>query len=89
MLIVSQDREEILNFENIENIQISAEEGRYTIEATADTNTTLGFYNTKEKAKEIIAQIVELYEKCQIVVDERNRLVNYVQRPKVYRMPEE
>jgi hypothetical protein len=89
MLIVSQDREEILNFENIENIWISAEEGRYTIEATADTNTTLGFYNTKEKAKEIIAQIVELYEKCQIVVDERNRLVNYVQRPKVYRMPEE
>lgn len=89
MLIVSQDREEILNFENIENIWISAEERKFAIEATADTNTTLGYYKTKERAKEIIAQIVELYEKCQIVVDERNRLVNYVQKPKVYRMPEE
>lgn len=89
MLIVSQDREKILNFENIENIWISAEERKFTIKATADTNTTLGYYKTKERAKEIIAQIVELYEKCQIVVSERNRLVNYVQKPKVYRMPEE
>ena len=84
MIIISQDREEILNFENIEDIWISAEERKFAIEATADTNTTLGYYKTKERAK-----VVELYEKCQIVVDERNRLVNYVQKPKVYRMPEE
>lgn len=59
MIIVSQDKEEIVNFENIESIWISVDgEGRFTIEATATTNSTLGHYKTKEKAKEVLQEII-------------------------------
>ena len=76
MIIVSQDREEILNFENIENIWIcSDEEGRFTIEATADTNSTLGYYKTKERAKEVLMDIVKNY--------------NITPLAMIYKMPEE
>ncbi len=58
MLIVSQDKTEIVNFDNIENIWINTEsESRFTIEATADTNSTLGYYKTEERAKEILLNI--------------------------------
>lgn len=62
MIIVSQDKEEIVNLDNIENIWIDAEEeGRFTIEATATTNSTLGYYETKERAKEVLQEIVRYY----------------------------
>ena len=62
MIIVSQDKEEIVNFENIESIWISVDgEGRFTIEATATTNSTLGHYKTKEKAKGVIQEITRYY----------------------------
>ena len=53
MIIISQDKTEIINFNNIESIWIcSDEEGIFTIEATADTNATLGYYDTEERAKD-------------------------------------
>ena len=62
MIIVSQDKSEIINFNNIENIWIcSDEEGIFTIEATADTNTSLGEYKTEERAKEVLQEIIENY----------------------------
>ena len=62
MIIVSQDKEEIVNFENIESIWISVDgEGRFTIEATATTNSTLGHYKTKEKAKGVLQEIIEIH----------------------------
>ena len=62
MIIISQDKTEIINFNNIESIWIcSDEEGIFTIEATADTNTSLGEYATKERAKEVLEEIVESY----------------------------
>ena len=68
MIIVSQDKEEIVNFDNIENIWIDAdEEGRFTIEATADTNSTLGYYKTKERAKEVLKEIQSNYTESELL----------------------
>lgn len=62
MTIVSQDKEEIVNFDKVESIWIcSDEEDRFTIEATADTNSTLGYYETKERAKEVLQEIITRY----------------------------
>ena len=62
MIIVSQDMEEIVNFDKVECIWVCVvEEGRFTIEATADTNSTLGYYKTKERAKEVLKEIVRYY----------------------------
>ena len=62
MIIVSQDKTEIVNFNNIESVWISKEEeGIFSIEATADTNASLGEYATKERAKEVLQEITEYY----------------------------
>ena len=59
MIIVSQEKDELVNFDRIESIWINTEgEGRFTIEATADTNSTLGIYSTEERAKEVLEKIV-------------------------------
>jgi hypothetical protein len=91
MLIVSQDKEEIVNFDKVESIWIcSDEEGRFTIEATADTNSTLGYYETKERAKEILEEIVKEYENVKAIFDCTTRKIkNYINKPKVYKMPKE
>ena len=62
MIIVSQDKTEIVNFNNIESVWISKEEEEiFSIEATADTNASLGEYATKERAKEVLQEITEYY----------------------------
>ena len=59
MIIVSQGKDELVNFDRIESIWIDVEEGRVTIEATADTNSTLGTYSTEERAKEVLQEILK------------------------------
>lgn len=60
MIIVSQDKEEIVNFDTINSLWICPDsEGRFTIEATADTNATLGYYKTEERAKEVLQEIIK------------------------------
>lgn len=85
MIIVSQDKEEIINFDVIESIWISSdEEGRFTIEATANTNSTLGYYKTKERAEQILQEILGKYRQYNI---DKNEAVTIL--PKVYEMPKE
>ena len=84
MIIISQDKTEIINFNNIESIWIcSDEEGIFTIEATADTNTSLGKYKTEERAKEVLQEIIRKYETFSL-----DRLGSIKIIPKVYEMPE-
>lgn len=59
MVIVSQRKDKLVNFDRIESIWIDAEEdGRFTIKATSDTNSTLGTYSTEERAKEVLQKII-------------------------------
>lgn len=87
MIIVSQRKDELVTFDRIESIWIEAdEEGRFTIEATADTNSTLGTYSTEERAKEVLQEIVSKY-KVTLYNPKTNETV--VNVPKVYEMPTE
>ena len=86
MIIVSQGKDELVNFDRIESIWIDVEEGRVTIEATADTNSTLGTYSTEERAKEVLQEIVSKY-KTTLYNSKTNETV--VNVPKVYEMPKE
>ena len=61
MIIVSQDGKIILNFDNIIGLQIS-----YTnIETHLINGNSLyiGEYNTKERAREVLGEIIEAYNK--------------------------
>ena len=64
MIIVSQDKELILNFENIDAIEIGNpleyDDGLFQILAftTSDSEYTLGKYKTEERAKEVLQEII-------------------------------
>ena len=88
MIIVSQDKEEIVNFDKVESIWICPdEEGRFTIEATAHTNATLGAYDTEERAKEVLREIAEkICEGSNIKMDIEG--INCEVSKQIYYMPE-
>lgn len=69
MIIISQEKDEILNFNNIMNIQVTnCEEDGYLISAgfivgRDDNYRDLDYYKTEERAKEVLQEIVENYRK--------------------------
>ena len=67
MIIVSQDKSVIVNFNNVEAIEIgNVEENQYkgTIYArlVSDYFYKIGEYKTEERAKEVLRKILEKYE---------------------------
>lgn len=59
MIIISQDRESVVNTNNIQGIQITLRtDGRWRIGAITETlGIVLGIYEKKERAKEILQEI--------------------------------
>lgn len=68
MMIVSQDKDEIINFDNVESIDIVADldgtgEVPYKINyETCTKRGELGKYKTEERAKEVLQAIVGIYQ---------------------------
>lgn len=73
MIIVSQDREDIINFDNVK--MINREENRILVDANFGRGDfyCIAEYDTEERAEEILRDIVHWYE-----ID-----------AKVYNMPED
>jgi len=85
MIIVSQDKTELINFSNIVRLEVSNNaEGQALIEGhnfCDDFETVIGLYNTEERAKEVLEEIVDTYK--------FNRCYAVGQKQAVYQMPEE
>lgn len=69
MIIVSQDRAVIVNFNNVENVWINNPlentEGKFEIITESYSNNRLmGEYDTEERAKEVLKEIMKEYGKC-------------------------
>lgn len=67
MIIVNQYKDEIVNFDNVVNIQITDCDGDYVISAIAlvgvdDFYRELGYYKTEERAKEVLQEITVRYK---------------------------
>lgn len=91
MIIVSQDREEIVNFDNIEDIWINNplenDEGEFEIRAeSCSYNNIIGEYKTEKRAKEVIEEIIKQYENSMWKLS-RNT-ISFCEEF-VYRMPED
>ncbi len=91
MIILSQDKTEIINFDNVININIDdcGEEG-YLISAgfivgRDDNYRDLGYYKTEEGAKEVLRQLLCEYENCNC--KSYSAGFGYVSNA-VYKMPE-
>lgn len=87
MIIVSQDRDTIMNFKNIEILGIGNlledDEGKFKILAntTSDNQYVIARYATEERAKEVLQEIIDMYK--------FNRCEAVGQKNAVYRMPED
>ena len=85
MIIVSQDKTKIVNFDNLTQIYITQDEEktatfiRYeTVDSLYDD---LGEYKTEERAKEVLQEIIDMYK--------FNRCEAVGQKNALYRMPED
>jgi len=90
MLILSQDRDMIIKYENVEAIGIENplenDEGRFEIFCNTinDNQYTIGKYEAEERAKEVLKQIIGKYMQYY-----ENRNKEIITLPKIYEMPEE
>lgn len=97
MIIVSQDKKTILNFNNIQDIRIEQysthQKGKYIYKIFGGNfegyATEMGTYETEERAKEVLNQIVKKYADCLYSDDGYGSFQTITIPPKVYKMPEE
>ena len=92
MIIVSQDKSEIVNFDRINYIQVSKiDKSKSVIEinyADMDWKTVVK-YETEERAKEVLQEILEFYEISKRYECSSNNSITIFLEPKfVYQMPE-
>lgn len=98
MIIVSQDRKMLINFNSIVSVYVikncvskdyvSEEDKGYNIDfaTNEEINFVLATYKTEERAKEVLQEIINKY-KITLYNSKTNETV--VNVPKVYEMPKE
>ncbi len=97
MIIVSQDSKTILNLNNLQNIRIERysthQKGKYIYKIFGGNfegyATEIGTYETEERAKEVLNEIVKKYADCLYSDDGYGSFQTITIPPKVYKMPEE
>lgn len=91
MIIVSQDKEKIVNFDNLTQVYITQdeEETAYFIryETVDSLYDDLGKYETEERAKEVLAEIIKSYRDYRTA--ECDGYTNVLQETAVFDMTEE
>ena len=93
MLILSQDKNGIVNFTNITSILVENKE--LIARVTNGHKATLGEYNTEERAKEVLQEIISFYFQteyfksiCNISYISSEQLNETQEKILVYEMPE-
>lgn len=95
MIIVSQDKESIVNFDNIVYLDIEKNSfNKYVIECYYNSKDEdfvwLGEYETEERAKEVLKEITKVYKfykGMRYTIGDRNNLLGEYEYG-VYEMPE-
>ena len=90
MIIVSQDKKSIYNFNNIKSVDIVENEIYITDDILMDEGARIGEYATEERAKEVLQEIVNYASVSKInnsyqVADLRLKLAKMCR----YEMPQE
>lgn len=89
MLIVSQDKEKIINFDNVLYIEIDDTFSNNEISFNTENGTEyMGEYKTRERAKEVLEDITDAYLRQNVQkispID-----INIMQKKIAYVMPKE
>ena len=88
MIIVSQNKESIYNFNNIKSIDVIKNEIYLTDDIISDCGTKIAEYKTEERAKEVLKEICLNYEKWKNLEVFNGNIEIDFSRP-VYEMPKE
>lgn len=96
MIIVNQNKNEFVNFDNIMNVCVTdCDEDGFGIFAgfivgRDDNYRGLGYYKTEERAKEVLKEITRMYQETRITYRGQANYnpVNSIDRP-IYEMPKE
>ena len=93
MIIVSQEKNSIINFNNISSIELNEfEDEGWIIKCNIIDNSyiNLAIYKTKERAKEVLQEIVDFYEISERYECSSNSgLTLFIKKTFVYEMPKE
>ena len=91
MIIVSQNKDIIANFDNITSLNTDQCNGVYVVECnfTNRNNVYLGEYKSEERAKEVLQEIIKKYRDVTVVCEINNNKYEKYDLPKVYVIPEE
>lgn len=84
MLIVSQDKNVVVNLDRITEIVVEDNDVIITDDIYMDYGETIGRYETEERAKKVLQEIVAKYRQFHL---DSNRAATII--PKVYEMPQE
>lgn len=95
MIIVSQDKCAIVNLDNIKTIELDRETDFKSIIIFRETNEVetgvcglfIGHYATRERAKEVLQEIIKSYRYYRTA--ECDGYTNVLQETEVFEMPEE
>lgn len=98
MIIISQDRCEIVNFNMVTNM-FTLNDGNIRCMLSSGDDTFIAKYKTEERAKEVLQEIVALLENEEMLhirkstlntldeLEEPKYILKPVSAPKVYEMP--
>ena len=88
MIIVSQDKKSIYNFDNIKSIDILDNEIYIADDILADEGACIGMYNTEERAQKVLEEIIESLQNKSFVEIDSNGITSKIAGT-LYRMPQE
>ena len=88
MIIISQDKKSVYNFDNAKSIDILDNGVFITDDILADEGTLIGEYETEERAQEVLEEIIENIQHKSFVEMDTNGITSEVTGG-IYRMPKE
>ena len=93
MIIVSQDKEEIINFDNMTRVYITFDEDDDYVCIRTETVDSLyedlGYYKTEARAKEVLQEIINKYKEYATIQNRVGSISEVKIFPKVFEMPKE
>ncbi|MEE0865544.1 MAG: hypothetical protein U0L98_01905 [Clostridia bacterium] len=89
MIIVSQDKTRIYNFERISEIVVSGTEICISDNLRQEEGLVIATYETEERAKEVLNEIKEKYSEYAKISNVNGDIRQTLILPKVYKMPKE
>lgn len=88
MLIVSQNKDAIINFDNIANLVVIENNIASICNVEETTGITIAEYKNEERAKEVLQEITQEFKKVARVDEQGKGKPRFYNIPKVYEMPE-